>query len=169
MAKGLSPPHILLASNNPLQMIRNLQHILDATEVAKLTADIDRNVVLLFTLGRDHINFAAGLENRHWRQKISRLYYAVYNYRRAVMLKHNGHFATDNSDHKTVNELPDDIENRETHIVALKNLREDRNLSDYSHLAKQGDLIIKPDDALSFAKQFELDCRKFLSERGVRL
>jgi hypothetical protein len=169
MAKGLNSPHILLASNNPLQMIHNLQHLLEAAEIAKLTADIDRNVALLFSLGREHFSFAANLESRFWRQKISRLYYAVYNYRRAVMLKYSGHFSTESSDHNTINDLPKDIENRDFNIVALKNLREDRNLSDYSHLAKQGDLVTKPDDALAFAKQFELDCRKYLLDRGVTL
>jgi uncharacterized protein (UPF0332 family) len=169
MTRGLSPPNILLAATNPLQMIQNLKHLLEEEEIAKLTADIDRNVTLLFTLGRDHITFAIGIENKHWRQKISRLYYAVYNFRRALMLKHSGHFSTDSSDHKSVNELPNQIDNRESHIVSLKNLREDRNLSDYSHLAKQADLVISPDDALTFAKQFEVDCRKYLTDRGVRL
>lgn len=165
--KGLSSPHLLLASSNPLKMIQNLNHLLAQQELAKLVVELDRNVIALFALGTIHFNFASGLDNRDWRQKISRCYYAAYNIRRAVALKHSGAFTTDSSDHKNVDQLPDGLSNRESHISNLRNLREDRNLADYSHLAVVSDLVIAPDDALTFATQFIADCRHFLVQTGV--
>lgn len=167
--KGLSPPHLLLASTNPMKMIRNLDHLLSKQELKKLTDDLDRNVVQLFELGVSHFKFAAPLTDADWRQKISRLYYAVYNIRRAVMLKDSGAFSTESSDHKTVDQLPDKIRNKELHITKLRELREDRNLADYSHLAVITDLVISPTDALTFSIQFIDDCRQFLLTSGVAL
>jgi hypothetical protein len=100
--KGLNPPHLLLASSNPLKMIQNLNHILTAREIGKIAAELDNNAIALFNLGLDHFNFASRLDDRDWRQKISRLYYAVYNLRRAIVLKYNGNYSTDSSDHKTI-------------------------------------------------------------------
>lgn len=165
--KGLSPPHLLLASSNPMKMIQNLNHLLSRQELAKLTVELDRNVTALFALGLAHFKFASTLSNNDWRQKISRLYYAVYNVRRAVTLKHSGAFSTDSSDHKNIDQLPDGISNKESHMNKLRDLREDRNLSDYSHLAIAGDLVITPDDALMFATQFIDDCRQFLLQNGL--
>lgn len=165
--KGLSPPHLLLASSNALKMIQNLNHLLAQQELAKLTAELNRNVDALFALGVIHFTFASSLNNNDWRQKISRLYYAAYNIRRAVALKHSGAFSTDSSDHKNVDQLPDGMNNRESHINNLRNLREDRNLSDYSHLAIASDLVIAPDDALNFVTQFIADCRHFLLQNGL--
>lgn len=169
MAKGLNTPNILLASSNSMKMIQNLKHLLSAKEVGKLTAEIDRNVILLHQLGHSHVSFAATIDNKFWRQKISRLYYAVYNLRRGTMLKCSGHYSTDSSDHKTVDDIPRKLDNRDSHIVNLRNLREDRNLADYSHLAKVGDLIMQPDDAMQFAKQFCEDCDSYLLGEGVAL
>jgi hypothetical protein len=59
MTNGLNPPHLLLASPNPMRMISNLNHLLTTQELAKLTAELDRNVILLFELGRSHFTFAA--------------------------------------------------------------------------------------------------------------
>lgn len=167
MIKGLSSPHLLLASSNPMKMIQNLNHLLAKQEIDKLTAELDRNVTALFSLGQSHFTFASNLDNRDWRQKISRLYYGVYNIRRAVTLKHSGAFSIDSSDHKNIDQLPDGILHREAHIGNLRNLREDRNLADYSHLAAVTDLVISPDDALIFAQQFIADCQQFLLQEGV--
>lgn len=165
--KGFSSPHLLLASANAVKMIHNLNHLLLPAELAKLTAELDQNVRALFELGLVHLKFAATLGDKDWRQKISRLYYAAYNVRRAVVLRHSGIFSTDSSDHKNVDQLPDKINNKESHIGKLKDLREDRNLADYSHLAVVGDLIISPTDALAFVNDFVSDCRSFLhTEHG---
>ncbi|MDP2111749.1 MAG: hypothetical protein Q8N48_06890 [Thiobacillus sp.] len=148
-------------------MIQNLNHLLAQQELAKLTAELDRNVAALFELGLAHFNFASALGNNDWRQKISRLYYAVYNVRRAVVLKHSGAFSTDSSDHKNVDQLPNGMSNRELHINNLRILREDRNLADYSHLAVISDLLIDPDGALTFATLFIDDCRQFVNQNGL--
>lgn len=167
--KGLTAPHLLLAAGNPLRMIQNLNHLLTAAEIRKITAELDRNVIALFALGEEHFNFAAGIGNADWRQKISRLYYAVYNVRRAISLKSSGAFSTDSSDHKNVEQLPDGLNNREAHIVKLRDLREDRNLADYSHLAQESDLVISHQDAQAFATLFIADCRQFLlSKYGLQ-
>ena len=150
-----------------MKMIHNLNHLLEQQELAKLTAELDRNVVALFSLGQSHFQFASGLDDADWRQKISRLYYAVFNVRRAVTLKHSGVFSTESSDHKNVDLLPPAVGNRESHISHLKDLREDRNLADYSHLAVMADLVISTDDALRFARQFMADCRQFLEQEGL--
>lgn len=165
--KGLSPPHLLLAASNPLKMIQNLNHLLNVQEIAKLTVELDKNVAALFGLGHSHFTFACTINNNDWRQKISRLYYAAYNVRRAVVLKHSGTFSTDSSDHKNVDQLPDTIGNRQSHIVNLRDLREDRNLADYSHFAGASDLMISPNDALIFVTQFIADCRQFLLNNGL--
>ena len=169
MARGLNKPHILLASKNVMTMIENLNHLLNQTEVDKLTHEIDRNVSALFVLGKSHFDFAAPLTERDWRQKISRFYYGVYNVRRAVALKYSGTYSIDVSDHKNVDQLPDDFLNRESHIDNLKTLREDRNLADYSHLATMSDLIVSPIDAQGFATRFIADSRTFLHQRSVRV
>ena len=83
------------------------------------------------------------------------------------MLKHSGAFSTDSSDHKNVDQLPDGMSNRESHINNLRNLREDRNLADYSHLAVISDLVIDPEGALKFATFFVDDCRQFLHQNGL--
>ncbi len=128
---------------------------------------VDRNVAQLFALGEDHHSFAVAITNaEHWRQKISRLYYGAYNVRRAINLKNNGSYSTDSSDHKDIEQIPE-IANRESHISNLRNLREDRNLADYHHLATVADLIIMPDDAVSFTTQFIVDCRQFLRGKGL--
>ncbi len=169
MTKGLTSPHLLLASSNSMKMIQNLNHLLEQGEIAKLIAELDRNVVALFSLGRSHFVFASRLNDHDWRQKISRLYYAVYNVRRAVSLKHCGVFSTDSSDHKNIDQLPDAIQNRESHRTNLKNLREDRNIADYSHLADISDLVLSTNDALVFATQFIDDCKVFLLQEGVNV
>ena len=167
MTKGLRSPHLLLASANPLKLIQNLNHLLTAQELAKLTTELNVNVSALFGLGLSHFNFASTLTDVDWRQKISRLYYGVYNVRRAVALKHSGIFSTDASDHKNIDQLPDGLNRRELHLNNLRDLREDRNLADYSHLALITNLVVTPDRSTDFATQFIDDCRLFLNQNGL--
>src|SRR4051812_26673109 len=91
----LKEPNILLASGNCQKLLRNVQHVLDSAAIEALQAEIDRNVIALFRLGDDHLEFARAILTAHWRQKISRLYYGAFNMRRAVALHYAGHFATD--------------------------------------------------------------------------
>lgn len=169
MHKGLKAPHLLLAAPNPNKLISNLSHILLPTELAKITVELDRNVTQLFALGTSHYNFATRLSTRNWRQKVSRLYYGVYNVRRAVALKDEGLFSSDSSDHKAVDHLPDSLPNRAGHSSNLKVLRDDRNLADYSHAATAADLVMTLADAQAFAASFIGDCRIFLRSQGLSL
>jgi hypothetical protein len=169
MLKGLNTPHLLLASSNPMRMIQNLNHLLAQQELAKLLAELDRNVVDLFKLGVSHYNFAAPLPDSEWRQKISRLYYGAYNVRRAVTLKYNGLFSTDASDHQKFDQLPDALLNKQSHMANLSTLRDDRNLADYNHSAAVSDLVINPSDALAFATLFIADSKSYLAQQGVTI
>lgn len=133
--KGLKEPHVLLASGNARKLIRNLEDILSPLEIKKIEDEVDKNVVSLFLLGLSHYEFALSIGVSEWRQSISRLYYAAYNVKRSVSLKHDGSFSTDSGDHMKIDMLPDGFENLGTYKSRLKSLRDDRNLSDYSHLA----------------------------------
>jgi hypothetical protein len=166
---GLNSPHILLASSNPQKMLKNLEHILDAIELSKIQGEIDSNVIALFKLGHDHFIFAKSLQDNNWRQKISRFYYGAYNIRRAVALHSSGAFSTDSSDHKNVDTIPDQINNAQSYKTKLRVLREDRNLADYSHLARPTDLVMSVEDTGIFVEQFSNDCKAYLVDLGIAL
>ncbi len=165
----LSEPALLLASSNCRKMIRNVRHILDESAVHALEAEIDRNVAALFSLGEHHLNFARSIAAVYWRQRISRLYYGAYNARRAVMLHVRGTFAMDVSDHKNVKELPDDLPRVHKFRNELVGLREDRNLADYSHQARESELLKSPDEAEGLVVEFVDAARSYLLGRGVTL
>ncbi len=146
--KGLSEPHVLLASKNVQLMKKNLAGVLSVAELQKIEDAVNKEVASLFRLGQRHLTFAKGLPKKEWRQRVSRLYYAVYNFRRAVQLKDSGSFSTDSSDHNNVDVLPQAFSaNVEAHKAKLKDLRDDRNVADYSHLAIAKDLRMTPADA----------------------
>lgn len=169
MSDNLKAPHILLASNNVEEMLKNIEPIIGAGATRKLRIEIRKNVVELFRLGLTHMVFANKIKSREWRQKISRLYYAAYNIRRAIFLEFNGHFTTDSSDHRNVNQLPDDFPSKDVLGQQLRDMRQDRNLCDYSHGSKIADLIISPTDAEKFVAEFEKLARKYLTDRGVKI
>lgn len=165
---GLKSPHLLLASSNSHQMLANLRHILDATACDAIQDEININVKLLFELGESHHAFAKQSSRQYWRQRISRLYYGAYNIRRAVNLHESGSFRTDVDDHKKT-ELPFSLGNASTYTVRLRDLREDRNLSDYDHTAKESDLVLTQDEADLIVTNFLDDARVYLVSRGVSL
>lgn len=169
MEKGLNTPHILLASSNPSKMLTNLAHILNEAELKKLRAEVDNNVIALFRLGYEHFIFARALPDKNWRQKVSRCYYGAYNVRRAVALNHNGSFSTDSSDHKNVDQIPAEVSNSESHKIGLRDLREDRNLADYSHMATQSDLVKTVLQITEFTEQFVADCKTHLETKGITI
>ena len=165
----LKEPSILLAASNCQRLLRNVKHILDANAISALQKEIDRNVVALFNLGNGHLEFAKGIAGIHWRQKISRLYYGAYNVRRAVALHYEGHFATDSSDHKSVGSLPGDFPNSDKFEARLQNLRDDRNLADYSHLAEVSELLASPSDVEVLVAEFRDLAKAYLNGRGFSL
>lgn len=169
MHKGLKEPHVLLASSNPEKLIRNLIGILEQSALDKIRAEIDLNVKLLFQLGETHFRFATSINKSEWRQRISRLYYASYNVRRALILKYNGSYSTDIEDHKKIDDLPDEMNNASTYKSKLKNMREDRNLADYSHTADVADLLIPIDESEDLVREFIKDSKDYLNKYGVAL
>lgn len=167
--KGLSEPHLLLASGNSRKLVRNLSHILAPGEIQKIEAEIDSNVLALFALGMGHYNFATSIGVSEWRQNISRLYYAAYNIKRAVTLKHDGGFSTDSSDHSKIDGIPDGFENSSTYKSRLKSLRDDRNLCDYNHLANEVDLLYSVSETRILVSGFVQDAVRFLQDKGVAI
>jgi hypothetical protein len=169
MSSNLKAPHVLLASHNVEEMLKNIEPIIGSRATKKIRVEIRKNVTALYRLGLSHLAFANTISNREWRQKISRLYYAAYNIRRAIYLDYNGNFTTDSSDHKNVNQLPDDFPNKDVLGQKLRDLRQDRNLCDYSHGSKIADLIIFPADAEKIVADFERLARTYLVGRGVKI
>lgn len=168
MHTGIREPHLLLAGN-PYRTIRNLGGIIDSQAITAITKELEKNVINLFQLGESHYIFSSSINRSEWRQKVSRLYYAAYNVKRSVPLMHDGNFSTDSSDHKNIDYLPDSFKDIATYKVKLKNLRDDRNLADYSHLAVESDLLIPTNDAHELVTNFINDSRDFLKSKGVNL
>jgi hypothetical protein len=167
--KGLVEPHILLASANPQRLIKNLSHILTPDQLQLIELEINSNVRSLFLLGEVHYEFAIKANKKDWRQIVSRLYYAAYNFKRAVSLKSDGTYSTDSTDHQKIDLLPKSLDNAEAYKLQLKNLRDDRNLADYSHLAVEEDLLGSTEDATALVTKFMNDIKVFLIARGVEL
>lgn len=167
--KGIREPHIFRVSSNPQSLVTNLAHLLPEAELDKIRAEISANIRDLYALGQSHFQFARRLSPAAWRQKVSRLYYAAYNTRRAVNLCWNGSFSTDSSDHKELHKMPDELPNVVVYRAKLVTLREDRNLCDYNHLAKESHLVIPVLECLSVVAEFRRDARSYLKSKGVRV
>lgn len=143
--------------------------MLDAAAIGAIDAEISKNVAQLYLLGKNHYLFARRQDNREWRQKISRLYYASYNASRAVRLFETGDFATDVSDHKKIEMIPPDFPNRNTYANRLGVLRGDRNLCDYDHTASQEDLALGINESVELVADFLRDAQIYLEGRGVTI
>jgi hypothetical protein len=167
--KGLVEPHVLLASSNPIRLIKNLTYILSPDQIQKIEDEVNRNVVSLYTLGCSHYSFAMTVDKNEWRQVISRLYYAAYNVKRSVSLRCDGAYSTESSDHSKIEFLPNTLDNAEAYKLRLKNLRDDRNLADYSHSAVEDDLLHTVESARTMVTGFISDAKKFLMANGVQL
>ncbi len=165
----MKSPHLLLAASNCRRLLENLRGVVDTAACAAIEEEINRNVVGLFRLGEHHFTFAKAASRTDWRQKISRFYYGAYNVRRAVQLQTDGVYRTDVSDHKSIDEFPPHFPNSSTYKVQLVTLRDDRNLSDYSHDVSEADLILSVSDAEALVTTFVADAKKFLISRGLTL
>lgn len=163
----MKSPHLLLAAGNCHRLHQNLSAILDATALAALETEIHLNVAGLFNLGNEHLAFARGLAKTHWRQRVSRLYYAAYNVGRSVRLANDGQYHTDVTDHKRIDNFPPLFPNKAMYATQLAVLREDRNLCDYDHTVAATDLAIAPDDAEILVVAFAGDAKTFLSSKGI--
>jgi uncharacterized protein (UPF0332 family) len=165
----MKTPHLLRAAANVRRLKDNLVNVVDGVAIEAIEAEIRTNVSQLYALGRNHYFFAVRQNNRSWRQKISRLYYAAYNVSRALRLCVNGEYSIDSSDHKKIESVPDDFPNKNKYANRLGVLREDRNLCDYDHTAKIGDLVVGIRDSIELVEQFLKDAESYLKHRGVNL
>ena len=164
--KGLREPHFLLIGN-PYTVIKNLDGIIAPIEIEKIKKAVLKESKLLFELSNSHFEFAKKINFNEWRQRSSRFYYAAYNSKRAISLCSTGKFATDVSDHKEIDALPGNLINKDVHSGILKQLRDDRNLADYSHLGKVEHLLIDQTDIEELVNNFLNDCKNYLTEAGV--
>jgi hypothetical protein len=163
----LKSPHLFNAGSNPYNVITNLGGLLSAVQLQILREEVRGIVRSLFALGRSHYEFALTLPVNQWRQRISRLYYGAYNARRAIALEVDGSFSIDSSDHKNVNQIPDDFPNAAIFKVRITNLREDRNMADYNHLAQEADLVNPVSDYQELVRQFLAETTAYLTNRGT--
>jgi hypothetical protein len=164
----MKSPHLVRAGVNVRKLKDNLVNVVDAAAISAIEAEICANVAQLYALGQSHYYFAVRQNNRSWRQKISRLYYAAYNVSRAVRLCVNGEYSVDSSDHKKIEALPDDFPDKNKYANRLGVLREDRNLCDYDHTAKLTDLVVGANDAAVLVQQFLKDAQGYLTRRGIK-
>jgi len=162
-------PHILLASSNPQKLITNIEHLVSKRAADALRREVRANVSGLFRLGEQHYTFAATLPTSDWRQIVSRCYYGAYNVVRSVKLEASGHYSTDSTDHKKIDELPSTFPNRNTYSNRLSMLREDRNLCDYDHTVTEVDLVYTIPEALRLVQGFIQDSRTYLRVKGLRV
>lgn len=151
---AMKSPHILLAAGNLNRLKLNPANVIDATAMRAIEEEIRVNAAELYLLGKTHYSFAIRQNNRAWRQKISRLYYGAYNVSRAVRLCVSGEYSSDPADHKKISELPDDFPHQATYNNRLSVLRGDRNLCDYDHTARCGDLSIGVADSVGLVERF---------------
>lgn len=158
--------NLLEASSNPRKLIDRLSSLLNDSAIERLELAFDNNVRALLDLAHEHYRFSVAHARSHWRQRVSRLYYAAYNARRAVNLHSSGHFSQEVSDHRK-SKLPDDFPARQRYEERLGNLRNDRNLADYAHFAEEEDLLLEPSDSNQLVQDFLNDSIDYLNNRGL--
>ena len=162
----MKSPHLLLAGN--AQRVRaNLVSILDALGLAAIDKEITLNAARMYDLALQHYKFAAQLPGPTWRHKISRLYYAAYHVSRCLRFMTSGEYCQEVTDHKKVDDLPQDLPNRATYANRLTALRDDRNLADYDHTATEAELVIPVAEATALVEQLLGDARSYLKARKV--
>jgi hypothetical protein len=159
-------PH-LLNLGNCRKVKSNLIGILDSVAIGCIEAEIESNAIGLFKLARSHYSFAVRQPSPHWRQRISRLYYAAYNTARAVRLYVAGEYSTHVKDHQKLEELPDDFPNRSRYVNQLSVLREDRNTCDYDHTSKASDLVLGTGNSTELVRDFLDDAGAYLRSKGM--
>lgn len=163
----MKTPHLLNASRNCRTLHANLHGIIDAVALAAIETAIKDNVAGLFKLGLSHYNFACAQPAREWRQRVSRFYYAAYNFTRSVRLDFDGEFHEDVTDHKQISKLPGGFPNKAKYENKLGVLRKDRNLCDYDHTAAEPDLVNTVADTEVLVGELVVDTRAHLTARGV--
>lgn len=157
----------LLNLGNVRKVQENLRSIVNQEAIDAIEAEIEENCNKLYALGLEHYRFAKKLPSRHWRQKVSRLYYSSYAASRAVRLYVSGEHSTDVKDHQKIGSLPDDFPERARFSNKLSILRSDRNTCDYDHDSHATSLVTPTSEAIQLAKDFLDETRKYLKARGL--
>lgn len=161
----MKSPHILLLNKNTVELRRELAHILSKKSAAAFDADVKLNVLQLFSLGLEHLNFAGMLGPTNWRQIVSRSYYGAYSVSKSVRLAVNGQYSREVKDHEKVGDLPDDFPDKNMYANRLRLLRDDRNLCDYDHTVREADLGMSSTDARALVMGLVGHARGYLRKR----
>jgi hypothetical protein len=160
---------ILELRKNPRLVQSTLLPIVGKKAASKIEVDLQKHARGLFRLGRSHLRFAKSIRTQDWRQIVSRAYYAAYNMSRSVRLFVKGEYSDDSKDHQNFGLLPDNFPSQATYVNKLGLLRDDRNISDYDHNAKVGDLSITPSDAVRLADDFAKDAARYLASNKFQI
>jgi uncharacterized protein (UPF0332 family) len=155
---------------NLQKVVSCLGDVLSPTELHKITTEIHRNVHQALQLSEIHLraaHLAKALGTGSWRQVVSRAYYCCYCASRAVRLAKTGSFSTEVDDHKRIGDLPDAFPNRAIWADILTKFRADRNLADYDHTARSGELEYPARKYLSYASELLTEIKKYLRGEGV--
>lgn len=158
-----------LKAGNPNRIATVYTSFLLPSEIAKIREQSKTHTAAMYNLGLQHYRFAISLGRPHWRQKISRLYYASYNVSKSIRFNHDGNHSTDVKDHTKVGSLPNGFPNKSTYENELTTLREDRNSCDYDHIIKSKDLVKSTAEYVSIVTSFMRDAHDYLSNRGITL
>jgi len=158
-----------LNAGNPNKIITAYSSVLDVANIEAIKGQSKLHTAAMYKLGVIHYRFATSLTRPHWRQKISRLYYAGYNVSKSIRYDSDGNHSTDVKDHAKVGALPDGFSNKATYENELKSLREDRNSCDYDHMIKAPDLLQSTSYYQALISRFLRDAHDHLSARGVIL
>lgn len=170
LAKKLFPMNRdFLKAGNPNKISNVYSHFLSPAEIAKIRSQSLLHVVAMYNLGVSHYRFAISLQRPHWRQRVSRLYYATYNISKSVRFECEGTHSTDVKDHSKVGSLPATFPNRATYENELSTLRDDRNSCDYDHMIRASDLVNNTTHYSNLALSFIRDAHDYLKNRGVAL
>jgi hypothetical protein len=158
-----------LKAGNPNKIVTAYSGVIDTAGIESIKDQAKLHTAAMYKLGVVHYRFATSLTRPHWRQKISRLYYAGYNASKSIRYDSDGDHSTDVKDHAKVGSLPDGFPNKATYENELKSLRDDRNSCDYDHIIKAPDLLQSTTHYQALISGFLRDAHDHLSARGVIL
>ena len=151
-------------------LLKCLKEVLKPSQVSLVEQEIHKNVKQLIRLSESHLRFASQVNGKgHWRQQVSRAYYCCYNASKAVRLAVHFVYNTDISDHKKIDELPDDFPNKPTWQNTLTKFRGDRCLADYDHTNCVSSLEKSSSEYFKLSQTFLLETKNYLKKRGFTL
>lgn len=159
---------IKILEKNPNKLANLLSCVLSQSEQDKIIKIAHKHSKLLMKLSRDHLLFAKSIKGNHaWRQKVSRAYYACYNASKALRLANSGHYSQEGADHKKIADLPSGFNQKAFWGNFLTKFRSDRNLADYDHLKRSGDMSHTPKEYLKYSDEFYNEVKRYLINRGI--